>query len=117
MSAKHHIGLDQTGWAQKSIKSYTLGFILCMILTMISFAVVHSTIVSKGAIYILLASFALVQLFIQSLCFLGLRSDSSGRWNLLPFLFTLLIIFFLVGGSLWIMYNLNELMMTGPMGV
>lgn len=117
MAENYHLESDQTGWAKKSIKSYTLGFILCVMLTVVSFNLVHSNAVSKSSIYILLSCFALAQLFIQSICFLGLKSDNDGQWNLLPFLFTLLIIFFLVGGSLWIMYNLNELMMTGPMGV
>ena len=117
MSAKYHLGSDQTGWAQKSIQSYILGFVLCLILTIVSFKLVHANVINKNTIFILLACFAIAQLFIQSICFLGLKSDTNGQWNLLPFLFTLLIIFFLVGGSLWIMYNLNELMMTGPMGV
>ena len=62
-------------------------------------------------IYIFIAIFAVLQLIVQAACFLGLKSNAEGSWNVLPFLFTLLIIFFLVGGSLWIMYNLSVLMM------
>lgn len=117
MSEHIQLSADSTGWAQKNVKTYLLGFTLCMILTVLSFGMVSMHAFNKEILYVLLTVFALGQLLIQSICFLGLKSDTTGQWNLLPFLFTMLIIFFLVGGSLWIMYNLNSLMMTGPMGV
>ena len=72
---------------------------------------------SKDVIYALIAVFAITQLIVQAICFLGLKSDSEGKWNVLPFLFTLLIIVFLVGGSLWIMHNLSVLMMDSYMNI
>ena len=108
---------NQASWAQKNIKTYLLGLLLCLILTSLSFGIVHTSTLDKEMIYVLLTLFALAQLLIQSVCFLGLKTNTAGQWNLLPFLFTILIIVFLVGGSLWIMYNLNVLMMSGTMGV
>ena len=40
-----------------------------------------------------------------------MNTASEERWNLIAFLFTLLIIGIVVVGSLWIMYNLNINMM------
>ncbi len=117
MSEQFQLSADNTGWAQKNVKNYLLGLSLCIILTVLSFGMVSTHAFSNEMIYVLLTVFALGQLLVQSICFLGLKSDNNGRWNLMPFLFTMLIIFFLVGGSLWIMYNLNVLMMTGKMGV
>lgn len=115
--AATHTSASTTGWSPKTVKTYVLGFILCLLLTICSFGIVYTGAVSHRMIYIILTLSALAQLFIQAVCFLGLKSDTDGQWNLLPFLFTLMIIFFLVGGSLWIMYNLNTLMMTEPFGV
>lgn len=117
MSEPLPLNSDLTGWSQKNVKSYLLGLVFCLILTVSSFVIVREHAFKTEMLYVLLTVFALGQLLIQSICFLGLKSDTKGQWNLLPFLFTLLIIFFLVGGSLWIMYNLNVLMMSGPMGV
>ena len=43
--------------------------------------------------------------------FLHMNTSSEERWNVIAFLFTLLIIGIVVIGSLWIMYNLNINMM------
>lgn len=105
-----HESLSSTGWAQKSLSTYILGFVLCLILTFISFGLVKFVPVSKNIIYVLLAALAIGQLIVQAICFLGLKGGKDGQSNLLPFLFTILIILFLAGGSLWIMHNLNALM-------
>lgn len=109
----HQLSLAvSAGWSQKSVRSYVLGFILCLLLTLFSFGIVGFHVLSKEMTYLLLTASAIAQLIVQAVCFLGLKSDKDGKWNLLPFLFTILIIFFLVGGSLWIMYNLSTLMMS-----
>lgn len=103
--AHHETTAHSTG--EKTLKSYVLGLILCIILTFIAFAFVQKQLLSATGLYITLSILAIVQLFVQSVCFLSLNSSHEGRWNLLPFLFTILIIAILAGGSLWIMYNLN----------
>ncbi len=103
------------GWAEKSFKNYMIGFISCLLLTGISFYLVQAMSLDKTIIYASIAVFAIVQLLVQVFCFLGFSTSSEGRLNTLPFLFTLLIIFFLIGGSLWIMHNLNVLMMDSYM--
>lgn len=103
---------DTAGWAQKNLRTYVQSFVLCLVMTVLSFGLAEYTPFSKTTIYLLLAVFAIAQMVVQAVCFLGLKADAKGRWNMLPFLFTILIIVFLVGGSLWIMYNLSILMMT-----
>lgn len=110
MTVAHTSHANQSGWTKKSVRTYVLGFMLCLVLTLLSFGFVQFNVVSKELLYVLLTVFAISQLLVQSVCFLGLNANSEGKWNLLPFIFTALIIFFLVGGSLWIMYNLNSLM-------
>jgi cytochrome o ubiquinol oxidase operon protein cyoD len=43
--------------------------------------------------------------------FLHLDTSSTARWNVLAIIFTLIIMVLFVGGTLWIMYNLNYRMM------
>jgi cytochrome o ubiquinol oxidase operon protein cyoD len=54
-----------------------------------------------------LSILAIMQLLVQCICFLRLNTSKTGRWNVLPFLFTIFIIAIFIGGSLWIMVNLN----------
>lgn len=92
---------------RKTLKAYVIGFVLCIALTMVAFTLVGKHLLSTDDLYISLAGLAVVQLFVQSICFLRLNAGEEGRWNLMPFLFTVFIVSVLVGGSLWIMYNLN----------
>lgn len=92
---------------KKTLQAYVIGFILCAFLTLVSFGMVEKKLFSEMTLIALLLVLALVQLTVQSICFLNLNNSSEGKWNLQPFLFTLLIIVVLVTGSLWIMNNLD----------
>src|SRR5688500_12368534 len=106
--AHHQHEIDaHYGTSKKTLSAYVVGLILCVILTLAAFGIVEYRVFSNENIYIALAALAIVQLFVQSACFLRLNASPEGQWNLLPFLFAILIIAILVGGSLWIMYNLN----------
>ena len=63
------------------------------------------------ALYITITALAVAQLFAQVIFFLRLNVTKEGQWNSMPFVFTFLIVGVLVGGSLWIMYNLDVNMM------
>ena len=43
--------------------------------------------------------------------FLHMNSRAEGGWTLMALIFTVVIIFIAVSGSLWIMYHLNANMM------
>lgn len=92
---------------QKTIKSYVTGLLLSLLLTFASFGLVKAHLLSAADTYISLSILAVAQLFVQSICFLRLNTSKEGQWNLLPFLFSIFIIAIIVGGSLWIMHNLN----------
>lgn len=102
--------VEQQGSSQKTLKAYVVGFVFCVILTLMAFGAVEKRFLSDTYLYIALAGLAIVQLFVQSICFLRLNASAEGRWNLFPFLFAILIMAILVGGTLWIMYNLNYYM-------
>lgn len=109
--ANHHYAGIESKSNQKTLGGYIIGFVLCIILTCASFGLMETRVLDGADLYCALAALAVIQLIVQSVFFLRLNSSSEGKWNLLPFLFTLLVIAILVSGSLWIMYNLNYNMM------
>jgi cytochrome o ubiquinol oxidase subunit IV len=58
-----------------------------------------------GALFVVLA---LLQLFVQLVFFLHLGKEASPRWNLLAFSFAAIVVVIVVGGTLWIMYDLDH---------
>jgi cytochrome o ubiquinol oxidase operon protein cyoD len=56
---------------------------------------------------------AVLQLLVHLHYFLHLDASAGQRWNVLSLLFALLLIGIMAGGTLWILYNLNYLMMPG----
>jgi cytochrome o ubiquinol oxidase operon protein cyoD len=107
----HSAQVMKYGVKAKTLKSYLIGLSLSLILTMVSFTLVGKHLLSTVDLYITLTALAVAQLFAQVICFLRLNVSQEGRWNTMPFIFTFVIVGILVGGSLWIMYNLNANMM------
>lgn len=94
-----------------SYKSYLIGFIVSLFLTLIPYIVVVYGLTSVRNTYIILTCFALLQFIVQLVFFLHIGSEEGPRFNLLSLIFTLIITVILVGGSLWVMYNMNANMM------
>lgn len=90
-----------------TVASYTAGFVLSILLTITPFLVVVNHLMSGWMLTFTLVGFAVSQLMVQLIFFLHLGRESKPRWNLLVFLFALLVIIIVVVGSLWIMDNLN----------
>ena len=103
--------VDSIGVSRGSLKTYLTGFILALILTAIPFAVVLNRVWSPAATIIVIVSAGVVQILVHLHYFLHLDRSSAARWNVLAILFTLLIMIIFVGGTLWIMSNLNYRMM------
>lgn|SRR3990167_1056989 len=96
---------------QKTLPGYLIGFVLSLLLTFIAFGLIYFKLLNAKGLYLMLGVLAISQFLVQLMCFLRLNMGQEGRWNLIPFVFTVMIIFILVGGSLWIMFNLNDHMM------
>ncbi|OGT44339.1 MAG: cytochrome o ubiquinol oxidase subunit IV [Gammaproteobacteria bacterium RIFCSPHIGHO2_12_FULL_40_19] len=99
------------GAKAKTLTSYLIGLFLSLLFTFTAFGLIANHVLSDTASYISITALAIAQLFAQVIFFLRLNNTSEGRWNTMPFIFTFLIVGVLVGGSLWIMYNLNMNMM------
>ena len=90
------------------LASYLIGFVLAVVLTVISFTLVMHHHLSSIDLYSAIAVLAIVLLVVQSAFFLRLNASTTyDKWNLVAFGFTIFVICLVVAGSLWIMYNLN----------
>ncbi|WP_439684951.1 cytochrome o ubiquinol oxidase subunit IV [Cupriavidus oxalaticus] len=106
-----HAAHDSHGSTHASFKSYLIGFVLAVILTVIPFKLVMDGTMDKGTILWIILGMAAVQILVHLKYFLHLDSSSEQRSNVIALLFTALILVIVVAGSLWIMYNLNANMM------
>jgi cytochrome o ubiquinol oxidase subunit IV len=107
-----HTSLEPAGnTTHGSLRSYTIGFVLSLVLTVLSFGTVMSGFASPSKMLTGIVLFAVAQLLVQLVLFLHLGTSPDQRSNVAIFLFTGLIIFIVVAGSLWVMHNANVNMM------
>ncbi|HET9098597.1 MAG TPA: cytochrome C oxidase subunit IV family protein [Candidatus Saccharimonadales bacterium] len=99
--------------SQASYRAYVSGFVLSLVLTLSAYMIVTSNRINGGwGIAILISLLALLQFVTQMVLFLHLGKESKPKFKLLVFGFMLTVVLILVGGSVWIMYNLNQRMMS-----
>lgn len=100
------------GTGSKKGHVYLMGIVLCVIFTLIPFYLVMVPTLSRGVTFAVIYAFAILQLFVQVTCFLRLNTHTQqSKMNVMTFLFTLLILGVVIGGSLWIMWHLDYNMM------
>lgn len=113
MSANHssHDAHHDAHADHGSTKSYLIGFVLSVLLTLASFGVVMSGKVPHDLMMPGIVVFGVAQLIVQLVCFLHMGTSPSQRANLAIMLFTILILAIVVVGSLWVLHNMNVNMM------
>ncbi|CAG9176680.1 cytochrome o ubiquinol oxidase subunit IV [Cupriavidus pampae] len=94
-----------------SVKSYVIGFVLAVILTVIPFKLVMDGSMDRATMLWVILGMGVVQIVVHLKFFLHLDSSNEQRGNVIAFLFTVLILFIVLAGSLWIMHNMNANMM------
>lgn len=95
-----------------SMKSYVIGFILSIAFTLLAFYIVAEHLFTGWIIDLVIVGLGLVQAVIQLLFFLHLGEEPKPRWNLLAFLFMMLVVSILVLGTMWIIYSLDYRLMS-----
>jgi cytochrome o ubiquinol oxidase operon protein cyoD len=114
MSDLHQPTQPRAETAHAGIGSYVIGFVLAVTLTLLAYFIVVNHLASGFTLIAILLGLAAVQLLVQLVFFLHLGRDKNSRWNVASFYFMLLVLVIFVGGSLWIMSNLNYNMMMTP---
>lgn len=96
-----------------SIKEYVLGLILSIVLTAIPFYLAITKVLDVKITMFIIVICAVAQLLVQMILFLHIKADEKNTWNIATALYSLMIVFFVVGGSLWIFMHLNHNMLMG----
>ncbi len=96
-------------------RGYIAGFVLSLLLTALAYLVVVKEVVASDLVIPVIAALAVVQLIVQLIFFLHLGGEAKPRWNLMAFLFMILVVVIIVVGSIWIMANLDYNMMSQDM--
>ena len=95
----------------KGVIGYVAGLVLATGLTVTSFVVAGTSLVWAPSIPVALFVLAIAQMGVHLVFFLHLTTGPDNLNNVMALAFGVLIVFLLIGGSLWIMANLNHNMM------
>ncbi len=100
------------GAGHSTLASYTAGFFFSVMLTLIPYEIVREGLLDGSDLLYVITLFALLQLVVQLIFFLHLSPRSKAKWNIIAIVFTMLMVTFLVVGTIWIMQNLSDNMMS-----
>lgn len=112
MSAELSLKEIQKEW-HGTLKSYVIGFLASLLLTAFSFGLVITNMLSGHILMYTLIGLAVVQAIVQLLFFLHVGQEAKPRWETIAFSATVLFVLILVIGTLWVMHDLDERVMSG----
>jgi cytochrome o ubiquinol oxidase subunit IV len=95
----------------KALLGYVVGLALAVLLTATSFFVAGTDLVWQPSIPVAIVVLAIAQMGVHLVFFLHITTGPDNTNNVMALAFGLLIVFLVIGGSLWIMSNLNQNMM------
>ncbi|MBD0383062.1 cytochrome o ubiquinol oxidase subunit IV [Paenibacillus sedimenti] len=99
-------GSHESHVSHGSLKSYIIGFVLSIVLTIIPLVVVMNHMLGKIGTLILILLMAVLQFVVQLFFFMHVKEGENARWNIMALIFGLVILVTIVAGSIWIMtYN------------
>lgn len=104
--------MERTTTGHGGLGSYLIGFVLAVLLSAIPFYVVYTHALPPSRALLLIGAAAVLQILVHLRFFLHLNFTSTPRENLVAVAFTAILIFIMVGGSFWIMFDLHYRMAT-----
>src|SRR5271165_7197389 len=107
-TSQQHVALGAIhGSSHGSLKSYVIGMILSLGLTLASFGAVMTDLVPHRFGLATIVVLCVGQLVVQLIYFLHIGASRDQRTNTGIFLCTAFLIAIIVGLSLWVMHNAN----------
>lgn len=100
MIDQHH------GW-NTSFKPLIWGLVLSLIFTVLAYFIAVEHWLSGWGLVFTIFGICIIQAMTQLIFFMHLFLESKPKWNSLVFFFLVLVMFVVIGGTLWIMNNLN----------
>jgi cytochrome o ubiquinol oxidase operon protein cyoD len=104
-------GEDEVVSVKLRVLGYLVGLGLAILLTATSFFIAGTNLVWQPSIPVAIIVLAIAQMGVHLVFFLHITTGPDNTNNVLALAFGLLIVFLVIGGSLWIMSNLNHNMM------
>jgi cytochrome o ubiquinol oxidase subunit IV len=104
-------GEDEVVSVKLRVLGYLVGLGLAILLTATSFFVAGTNLVWQPSIPVAIIVLAIAQMGVHLVFFLHITTGPDNTNNVLALAFGLLIVFLVIGGSLWIMAHLNQNMM------
>jgi len=95
----------------RAVLGYLVGLGLAILLTATSFYIAGTDLVWTPSIPVALVVLAIAQMGVHLVFFLHITTGTDNTNNVMALAFGVLIVALLIGGSLWIMANLNHNMM------
>ena len=93
------------------VLGYLAGLGLAVLLTATSFFIAGTDLVWQPSIPVAIIVLAIAQMGVHLVFFLHITTGADNTNNILALAFGVLIVILVIGGSLWIMTNLNHNMM------
>jgi cytochrome o ubiquinol oxidase operon protein cyoD len=104
-------GDEETVSIRAKVLGYVVGLALAVLLTATSFFVAGTDLVWQPSIPVAIIVLAIAQMGVHLVFFLHITTGADNTNNVMALAFGLLIVFLVIGGSLWIMDHLNQNMM------
>lgn len=95
------------------VAGYTIGLALAVLLTLVSFLLPSLNIVWAPSLPVALAVLAIAQMGVHVVFFLHVTTGPDNVNNVMALAFGAIIIVLVIGGSLWIMHEMNAYMGNG----
>ena len=102
---------EKDGGTPSGVLVYTIGLLGAVILTATSFWAANTSMLWGPGVALGLAVLAIAQMGVHLVFFLHITTGADNTNNVLALAFGVLIVLLVIGGSLWIMANLNHNMM------
>jgi cytochrome o ubiquinol oxidase subunit IV len=99
-------GRGQQGEYRRELLSYVCGFGLALALTLVPYGLVYWSAMQQSALYLAIGACALVQGVVHFRFFLHINPPRQNMDDLQLVLFSGLLLFMMIGGTIWILANL-----------
>jgi cytochrome o ubiquinol oxidase operon protein cyoD len=90
----------------RELRQYLWGYGLAILLTLASFGLVNWSVLAPHGLYLAIGALALVQIVVHLRCFLHIDPPRQNVDDLHLILFSGLLLFFMVAGTIWILGSL-----------
>ena len=95
----------------REFRAYVLGISLALALTLMPFALVYWSVITRFGLLVAIGVFGFVQMIVHFRFFLHINPPKQNTDDLLLIAFSLSLVAIMVGGTVWILYNLAMRMM------